>query len=103
MNAQQTMNLKLFSLVRPTKDGEDHLIYNPCDGWRVVEWDDADQVFRMFMGDPLDANYAVFWTELPSTYSMCAMAQAIACQEVRFDSLIESEKPLILTEQAQVV
>lgn len=99
MNAQQTMNLKLFSLVRPTKDGEDHLIYNPCDGWRVVEWDDADQVFRMFMGDSLDANYAVFWTELPSTYSMCAMAQAIACQEVRFDAVVERDKPNILIER----
>lgn len=99
MNAQQTMNLKLFSLVRPTRDGENHLVYNSCEGWRVAEWDDADQVFRMFMGDPLDANYVVFWTELPSAYSMCAMEQAIACQAVEIQAVVERDKPNILIER----
>lgn len=96
--SQGSLSFKLFCLIRPSRDGEHYLVYNSCEGWRVVEWDDDDQVFRMFGGDYLDANNVVFWTELPDTHAMCAMEQRIACQSVTLDYLTERPKPLILTE-----
>jgi len=94
-----SISFKLFALVRPTKDGESCLVYNSCEGWRVVEWDDDDQVFRMFCGGHLDANHVVFWTELPDTHAMCAMEQRIACQAVDFQTVIERDKPNILIDR----
>lgn len=82
---------KLAALVNPA-DGQECRVYNPCDGYRVAEWDANNHAFHEhsgFIGDHL----AVFWMELPSALDMCQMEQSMACQVVLVDQVSERVKP----------
>lgn len=85
---------KLTALVKPA-DGQECLVYNPCDGYRVAEWDADDHAFHEHAGVVGD-HLAVFWMELPSALEMCQMEQRIACQAVPVTQVVAREMPAIL-------
>lgn len=89
-----TFHWKLSALVKPN-DGQDCLVYNPCDGYRVAEWSATDGVF-LEHEEPIPEAMAVFWMELPDVRTMCEMEQRIACCPVSVTQVHEREQPAIL-------
>ncbi len=92
--ATVTLHWKLTALVKPN-DGQECVIYNPCDGYRVAEWVGDDQAFWTH-AEPVSDQLAVFWMELPDTKAMCEMEQHLASHLVSVIQITEREKPAIL-------
>lgn len=91
---------KITALIKPS-DGQECLVYNPCDGYRIAEWDEDDVCFyEQTPYQPISDHLAVFWMELPDTRAMCEMEQRIACQVVSVSQVTAREKPPILQETA---
>ncbi|HBO1825504.1 TPA: hypothetical protein L4G09_005641 [Pseudomonas aeruginosa] len=90
------LHWKLTVLVKPM-DGQDCLVYNPCDGYRIAEWDETEACFyEQASGRSISDQLAAFWMELPTTQAMCEMEQRFACQAVVVAQITERELPSIL-------
>lgn len=72
------MYWKPTAIMHP-KDGEDCLVYNPCDGYRIAEWDADDACFyEHACRIPVSPALAEFWIELPSHESMSLISRGLS-------------------------
>lgn len=57
------LHFKKTSMVAP-KDGQECLVFNPCDGYRIAEWYEPGNCFLEY-DETLSSDLAVLWMELP--------------------------------------
>lgn len=58
------LNWKTTAMVKPA-DGQECVVFNPCDGFRIAEWDGKYQCFYQSAPfEPLSEHLAIFWLEL---------------------------------------
>lgn len=64
-NDRVVFHFKYTATVAP-KDGQECLVFNPCDGYRVAEWYEPGNCFLQH-DETLSQHLAVLWMELPDS------------------------------------
>lgn len=66
MDQRVTFNFKRTELVEPC-DGQECLVFNACDGYRIAEWYAPGNCF-MVREQTLSPELALLWMELPDIF-----------------------------------
>lgn len=94
-------NWKITALVKPEILGEDYLVYNSCDGFRIAEWNEIMGEYGFYeFGEvtPLSMDIAFFWCELPSLKEMTKMIHGLSNHPTIARQLVSVDRPLILVQ-----
>lgn len=84
METKVTQFWKVTSLA-PPKDGQECVIYNTCDGYRIATWDHSEGCFYEFAKrEQIGPHLAQVWTELPPSPAMSAAIRKAAFQELAY-------------------